>query len=100
MTVNFDNLPKDVKAYIYQNTNDLEQHMIPGGNLSVVLLQTAENRKFKVKFVLKTAEFAVDAIGEAQNPFDAVKEAKEKMDLFLGDVQAQLVSYEKPKTLH
>jgi ribosome-associated translation inhibitor RaiA len=100
---NINHLPNDVRAFIYQNTNDLEKNLLPGSQLSVVLVDTANQEKFKVKFTLKTNEFAVDAVGTADNPFDAVKEAKEKMSTFLGDVNRQMAEFktiEKPLVLH
>lgn len=100
---NINHLPNDVRAFIYQNTNDLEKNLIPGSELSVVLTETANHNKFKVKFTLKTNEFAVDAVGTADNPFDAVREAKEKMSTFLGDVSQQMGEFkqiEKPLVLH
>ncbi len=98
-----DNLPKDVRAYIYQNTNDLEARLLPNSQLSVMVIETNKKDNFKVKFTLTSPEFAVDATGTADNPFDAVKEAKDKMYTFLGDVKAELAgdkNFVTPLTLH
>ncbi len=97
------NLPSDVRAYIYQNTNDLEQKMIPDSKLSVALIETTKDNVFKVKFTLTSPQFTVDAVGVSDNPFDAIKEAKEKMSTFLGDVKSQLDQFNDvaiPKILH
>lgn len=98
-----DHLPTDIKAFIYQNTNDLEKDLIPGSQLAVVMTTSPETSKYQVKFTLKTNDFAVDAVGTATDPFEAVKEAKEKMSKFLGDVTQEMNQFrkiEKPLVLH
>ncbi|MCB0347641.1 MAG: hypothetical protein KDD37_02340 [Bdellovibrionales bacterium] len=98
-----DNISNDIRAYIYQNTNDLEQKLIPDSKLSVALVETAKDNTFTVKFTLTAPQFTIDAVGTSNNPFDAVKEAKEKMSTFLSDVKSQLRDFEtatSPKVLH
>lgn len=85
----------ELRAYLYQNINELEPHLLPNSSLSFSFKKIDDTAKknagaYKVKFVLDVNEMQIESRSIELDAFDAIRGAKETLLAQLFSIEDQL----------
>ncbi len=85
--IKLDKTTPEVRAYIYQQLNDIE-HMIPKGSAIAVSVDEDKTHQKTVSIILKTVIGDVVVSSQSTNIFAAIQAAKDDLEVQLSDISS------------
>ena len=89
---------KEISAYIQQQLNELEPHLIPESPLELKL--TKRDDGFEAELTADHASGVIQTLGWNQNIFTAIKSAKEGLLDYFTEVESEMNPLKREETIN